>query len=192
MSAVFFVGGTRSGKSALAQAWAEAQAAQRLFVATCQVEDAEMGERVARHQAARGEGWQCQEEALDPLSVLRTFWAGEYGAGVALLDCVSLWVANLLAQHQGSAGVMDAIGALAQALRANRAGLPVALVSSETGQGIVPLSPLGRLYRDTLGMANQMLASACDQVVLVICGLPLALKGPLPQVFDPPWAKRLI
>ena len=96
---LLFVGGTRSGKSGLAQRWAEAQSPRRLFLATCRVEDAEMAARVARHQAVRGAGWHCVEEPLDPLAVLGGCPAGSAfgGAGVVLLDCVSLWIANLLA-----------------------------------------------------------------------------------------------
>ncbi len=152
---VLFVGGTRSGKSALAQRWAEAQASRRLFLATCRVEDGdvEMAARVARHQAGRGVGWFCVEEALDPLAALKGFLAATadqngHAVDVALLDCVSLWIANLLA-----AGLL----------------------------GIVPATPLGRAYRDALGLANQTLAGVCTHVVFVSCGLPLALKGPLPE-----------
>ena len=101
---LLFVGGTRSGKSGLAQRWAEAQSPRRLFLATCRVEDAEMAARVARHQAVRGAGWHCVEEPLDPLAVLGGCPAGSAfgGAGVVLLDCVSLWIANLLAAGGGS------------------------------------------------------------------------------------------
>lgn len=185
---VLFVGGTRSGKSALAQRWAEAQAARRLFLATCRVDDgdAEMAERVARHQAGRGAGWSCVEEPLNPLAALKRLPAepaGDNGggAGVLLLDCVSLWVANLLTDGFTAAGIQERVAGLAAALADRRRALPTALVSAETGLGIVPATPLGRMYRDVLGLANQTLAGVCSHVVFVSCGLPLALKGPLPE-----------
>ncbi|WP_298030612.1 bifunctional adenosylcobinamide kinase/adenosylcobinamide-phosphate guanylyltransferase [uncultured Desulfovibrio sp.] len=187
---VFFVGGTRSGKSGLAQRWAEAQASRRLFLATCRVEDndVEMAARVARHQAGRGAGWFCVEEPLDPLTVLKGVLAGSSGqdgdaAGVTLLDCVSLWVANLLAVGLTPEEIQTRVAALAVGLADEPGGRvrPMALVSAETGLGIVPSTPLGRVYRDVLGLANQTLAGVCTHVVFVSCGLPLALKGPLPE-----------
>ena len=143
-----------------------------------------MAARVARHQAARGEGWHCVEEPLDPLAVLGGSSAGSAfgGAGVVLLDCVSLWSANLLAAGLTPEAVQARVAALAASLAENGCrARPVALVSAETGLGIVPPTPLGRLYRDVLGLANQTLARACTHVIFVSCGLPLALKGPLPE-----------
>lgn len=182
--ALLFVGGTRSGKSGLAQRWAEAQACRRLFLATCRAEDAEMAERVARHQAQRGAGWQCLEEPLDPLAALKVFFdqraaRPEPLPGVLLLDCVSLWLANLLAAGLAPDAALERVAALAAWLETP--GLPTAMVSAETGLGIVPGTALGRLYRDLLGSANQMLARSCAHVIFVSCGLPLALKGPLPE-----------
>ncbi|WP_165174483.1 bifunctional adenosylcobinamide kinase/adenosylcobinamide-phosphate guanylyltransferase [Desulfovibrio sp. ZJ369] len=183
-SALLFVGGTRSGKSGLAQRWAEARACRRLFLATCRAQDAEMAERVARHQAQRGVGWQCLEEPLDPLAAVRDFLeqraaASEPLPGVLLLDCVSIWLANLLASDFAPDAALERVAALAAWLETP--GLPTAVVSAETGLGIVPGTALGRLYRDVLGSANQMLARACPRVIFVSCGLPLALKGPLPE-----------
>ena len=181
---LLFVGGTRSRNRGRAPRWAEAQSPSRLFLATCRVVDAEMAARVARHQAARGAGWQCVEEPLDPLAALGGFPAGSAfgGAGVVLLDCVSLWIANLLAVGLTPEAVQERVAALADGLTENGGRTrPVALVSAETGLGIVPSTPLGRMYRDVLGLANQTLATACTHVVFVSCGLPLALKGPLPE-----------
>lgn len=143
-----------------------------------------MAARVARHQAARGPGWQCVEEPLDPLGALGGFPAGSAfsGAGVVLLDCVSLWIANLLAAGLTPEAVQGRVAALADGLTENGdRARPVALVSTETGLGIVPSTLLGRMYRDVLGLANQTLARACSHVIFVSCGLPLALKGPLPE-----------
>lgn len=143
-----------------------------------------MAERVARHQAQRGAGWECLEEPLDPLAALKNFFARRAARpeplpGVLLLDCISLWLANLLAAGLTPDAALERVAALAACLETP--ALPTALVSAETGLGIVPDTALGRIYRDLLGIANQTLAKACTHVIFVSCGLPLALKGPLPE-----------
>ena len=186
----------------MAQRWAEAVAPQRLYLATCRVEDEEMTRRVARHQDMRGAGWQCQEEHLDPAAALDRLFAAVSQAGdvsttrkneasdrsersetlvpgVVLLDCVSLWIANLLARDQDENTILRKVSALGERLVAPP--LPVAVVSAETGLGLVPMSPLGRAFNDVLGLANQELARVCHHVVFVSCGLPLPLKGALPE-----------
>ncbi len=99
--------------------------------------------------------------------------------GVILLDCISLWIANLLARDQDEEAILRKVSALGERLAAPP--VPVAVVSAETGLGLVPMSPLGRAFNDVLGLANQELARACHHVVFVSCGLPLALKGALPE-----------
>ncbi len=99
--------------------------------------------------------------------------------GVILLDCISLWIANLLACDLGQDDILRKVSALGERLAAPP--LPVAVVSAETGLGLVPMSPLGRAFNDVLGLANQELARACRHVVFVSCGLPLPLKGGLPE-----------
>ena len=99
--------------------------------------------------------------------------------GVILLDCISLWIANLLACDLGQDDILRKVSALGERLAAP--SLPVAVVSAETGLGLVPMSPLGRAFNDVLGLANQELARACHHVVFVSCGLPLPLKGGLPE-----------
>lgn len=185
--AVLFVGGTRSGKSGMAQRWAEAQAPERLYLATGRADDDEMAARIARHKAERGSGWQCREEPLDPAAALAVTVAavqagnatGAGAAGVVLFDCASLWVANLMAADMTEKDILDQVDALA-AVIANYP-LPLALVSVEAGLGMVAMSSLGRRFQDTLGLANQALARVCDTVLFVSCGLPLVLKGQLPE-----------
>ena len=175
---VLFVGGVRSGKSALAQRWAEARSSSRLYVATCRAQDAEMAARVALHQKQRGQGWHCVEAPLDPVGAAERSLAGQ-DAGVLLLDCVSLWVANLLECGLEQAALLESAERLARWVR--DAPRPVALVSGESGLGMVPLSAVGRKFQDSLGLVNQRLAAACSAVVFVSCGLPLALKGSVPE-----------
>ena len=184
--AILLVGGTRSGKSGMAQRWAEAQAPQRLYLATGRAEDEEMAARIARHKAERGSGWLCREEPLDPATALagaaaaaQAGGAGTGAAGVVLFDCVSLWVANLMASDLTEKDILERVDALAAVIAAYP--LPLALVSVEAGRGMVAMSSLGRRFQDTLGLANQALARVCDTVLFVSCGLSLALKGQLPE-----------
>ena len=168
---VLFVGGVRSGKSGLAQRWAEARSPWRLYVATCAPGDAEMAERVRLHKAARGPEWACLEVPLDVPEALDALWVDTAPeAGVVLLDCVSMWVSNLLAAGLDDAGVLARVEALAASLE--RRTLPVAVVTAETGLGLVPPSPLARRFLDVLGLANQRLACLAEPVVLAVCGLP--------------------
>ena len=99
--------------------------------------------------------------------------------GVVLFDCVSLWVANLMAADMTENDILDRVDALAASIVDYP--LPLALVSAEAGLGMVAMSSLGRRFQDTLGLANQALARECDTVLFVSCGLPLVLKGRLPE-----------
>lgn len=165
---VLVLGGARSGKSRTAQALAEKTAETRLFVATAQPFDDEMRERIRRHQDERGDDWQIREAPLELAQAIRE------GAGpgrVVLVDCLTLWLSNvLLAGHD----VEDETERLTGAVR--DASGPVVLVSNETGQGIVPETPLGRRFRDAQGRLNQRMAETCDAVIFVAAGCPLLLK----------------
>ncbi|MDR2572803.1 MAG: bifunctional adenosylcobinamide kinase/adenosylcobinamide-phosphate guanylyltransferase [Desulfovibrio sp.] len=179
--ALLFVGGVRSGKSSLALRWADAHAGRRLFLATCVLKDAEMAERIDRHRAERGPAWNCLEEGLDPRKALEAHLLSRDTdkPGVILFDCVSMWVANLLEAGLTSREGMGRIVSFVKYL----AGLdiPAAFVSAEAGLGLVPPNPVGRRFQDMLGLANQALACACGTVVFAACGLPLLLKGSLPE-----------
>lgn len=178
MRTVLFTGGSRSGKSGLAQQWVEAQGARRIYIATAGVHDAEMQARVTRHQHQRGAGWQTLEEGFD---VARALQQCASGCHVILLDCITLWLTNMMlagAQDEAMLQRVDGLVATVQSV-----SVPVALVTNEVGWGVVPESALGRRFRDVAGEANQRLAAACDGVVLAVSGLPLAVKGALPQVF---------
>lgn len=166
---LLILGGARSGKSALAEQLAGAHAS-RVYIATGAAGDKEMQERIALHRARRGPAWRTVEEPLDLAGAL----AGNDAEGAYLLvDCITLWLSNLMAaEGDVEAAVEELAGTLAD-LRGT-----VALVSNEVGLGIVPDNALARRFRDIAGRANQRLAVACDQVVLVAAGLPLVLKGP--------------
>ena len=174
---LFVVGGTRSGKSALALRWAKAQGERRLFVATLRVCDEEMAKRVARHRAERGSDWEVCEEPLTLEEALKAR-LDQGTPDVLLLDCLSSWIVNLLAAELAASEILQRVRSLGAFLCT--APCAVALVSLETGLGIVPVSALGRLYRDILGESNQILAKCFTNVLFVACGLPLVLKGHLP------------
>ena len=169
---VLVLGGARSGKSAYAQALVEAAAPERLYLATGEAGDAEMAARIARHRADRGGGWTTREE---PLALAEALRAEARPGRAVLVDCLTLWLSNLMLAGREVepeiARLAAAIGALAG---------PVALVSNEVGLGIVPERQLGRAFRDAQGRANAEIARACDAVVFVAAGLPTLLK-PAPR-----------
>lgn len=177
-SPVLFVGGTRSGKSDLAQRYAEGCGPQRAFIATALVRDAETRARVEKHQAQRGQGWHSIEAPLEVLQALQES-ANSKKYAVVLIDCITFWLCNLQEQGRDAAQILEKVQALAAWLP--QSPLPVALVTTELGQGIVPASALGRWFRDVAGEVNQVLAAACPHVLLIQCGLPLALKGRIPK-----------
>ena len=174
---ILVTGGSRSGKSAFAQGLAEALSGLRAFVATCPVIDPEMGARIRRHQEDRnGRDWRTIEEPLD----LAAAFQCANSESVVLIDCLTLWVNNLLfeAEQKGkSLSEVDAASRCLPVLEAARAhGGTVIFVTNEVGMGIVPETPLGRRFRDLAGRVNQMIAADCDEVFLVVCGQPLQIK----------------
>jgi len=174
---VLILGGAKSGKSSLAQSMAEAWGGRLVYVATAQAGDQEMHERIARHQAQRGAAWTTLEEPLELEKALRQADGPE---AVLLVDCLTLWLSNLVLGANLSDPEVVARGqALAQLLP--RLEARVILVANEVGLGIVPENALARRWRDLAGGLNQRLASACGTVLLVTAGLPLALKGEMPQ-----------
>lgn len=162
------LGGARSGKSAYAQRLAEAYGPERLYLATAAPGDEEMAARIARHQADRGPGWATLEEPLELASVLG---AEARPGGVVVVDCLTLWLTNLMLAGRDPA---PAIACLADAVAA-LAG-PAIFISNEVGMGIVPDHRLGREFRDWQGRTNQEIGAACNAVILVAAGLPLQLK----------------
>lgn len=169
-STIFITGGARSGKSRHAQQLAESLGARRVFVATAQALDSEMAQRIARHRAERGDSWRTCEAPLYLEDAVREQAAG---ADVLLVDCVTLWVSNLLL-GPGADAVAPAVQGLCEAVAETPCHLVI--VSNEVGCGIVPDNALSRDFRDLAGMANQLLAAACRDAYLMAAGLPLCLK----------------
>lgn len=169
------LGGARSGKSRYAQALAESFPGDLVFIATAQALDDEMTQRIARHRADRGARWSTREEPLELVARL----GAESGPGrVVVVDCVTLWLSNLM--HAGR-DVEREIAALT-AMLGELTG-PALLVSNEVGLGLVPAHPLGREFRDVQGRANATLAAACDVVAAMTAGLPRLVKpAPAPNL----------
>ena len=172
----FILGGARSGKSRYAQRLA-ARAPRVCYIATLVAgDDAEMQDRVARHQGDRPSSW-CTVEA--PLALADAVEAAARDTDAVLVDCLTLWLSNLSWAHRTSQpGVLeDAVrGELRRVADAARA-CHVILVSNEVGSGTVPESPVARAFRDIQGFANQWAAEVADEAILVVAGLPLYLKG---------------
>jgi adenosylcobinamide kinase/adenosylcobinamide-phosphate guanylyltransferase len=165
-------GGTRSGKSRYAVERAQRWGSQVLFVATCQPADAEMQERVRRHRAERPQTWTTVESQGELSDVIQHY--GPCTDGI-LLDCLTLYVASLLMSDHGEDEVAQYVEKLCLALRA--APCPSAIVTNEVGWGVVPETPLGRLFRDAAGRANQVAARHAEEVVLMVSGLPMMVKS---------------
>ncbi len=165
MSLIFITGGARSGKSRLALEIAQRFAQPVTFLATAQAFDPEMTERIRLHQLERlALGFVTIEE---PLHLKKALLETE---GVVLLDCLSLWVSNLLLSEQTQATMLAELQGLLELEKT------LVIVSNEVGSGVVPEYPLGREYRDWLGRANQMAAQAATEAYLMVAGLPLKLK----------------
>jgi len=168
----FILGGCRSGKSGLALEVAnETKAEQRIFIATAVPFDGEMQDRVRRHQAERGAGWKTLEVPLAlPEALVEHGRAGR----VILVDCLTLWVSNLLLELEDPAAVENRITGMVEAVQA--AASPVIVVSNEVGSGVVPETKLGRRFRDLAGIANQSLAACADKVIWTVAGIPVVIK----------------
>lgn len=164
------LGGARSGKSALAEGLARSTGRPRTYVATARAFDAEMTERIAQHRADRGEGWETVEAPLDLPAAIRASGDAER---VLLVDCLTLWLSNLMLAARD---VEAASAALEAAL--DESAATILMVSNEVGMGLVPEHPLGRAFREAQGRLNRRVADGADLVVFVAAGLPLTLKAP--------------
>ncbi len=171
MSLTLVLGGARSGKSRYAQGAAEAFARERgvvpTFIATGEAGDAEMAERIARHRADRGGGWRTVEAPLALAEAVAELSAED----VAVVDCLTLWLANSMAAPEGHA---ERLEGLPPALAASPARLWV--ISNEVGWGIVPDNALARRFRDEAGLLHQRVAAVAAETLLVVAGQVLRLS----------------
>ncbi len=166
-SLTFVLGGARSGKSRYAEGLVAALPPPWLYVATAEAGDHEMAARIRAHRSRRGPSWRTIEAPRDLPAAL----AACEGMPV-LIDCLTLWLSNLLLAN---ADIDQETERLERSLA--EAAAPIVLVANEVGSGIVPDHPLGRKFRDLQGVLNQRIAARADRVVLMVAGLPVAVKG---------------
>jgi len=167
---VLIGGGARSGKSHWALARGMALGARRLFIATAERSDDEMRDRIDRHRAERGGTFDTVEEPL----ALPEAIAADRDHDVIVVDCLTIWISNLLVGGASPDQVRARVDALADVVRGRRAH--VVLVSNEVGMGLVPETPLGRVFRDVAGAAHQRLAPLADELYLAVTGVVLRLR----------------
>ena len=164
---VLVTGGARSGKSLIAETRTLALGPAVTYIATAQAFDAEMAARIADHQSRRGPEWTTFGAPLDLIGALRT----TDGQGPRLVDCLTLWLTNLmLAERDWRAAAQDLLATLP------RQRDPIIFVTNEVGSGIVPENALARAFRDAAGTLNQWIAGAADEVILAVAGLPMKVK----------------
>jgi adenosylcobinamide kinase / adenosylcobinamide-phosphate guanylyltransferase len=164
------LGGARSGKSRYGERLVEAHPGSLLYVATAQAGDAEMTARIAHHRARRGDRWETVEEPLELVTALR---AARDGQGAVLVDCLTLWLSNLL--HAGRDPAMETEALLAALPTLSR---PIVFISNEVGLGIVPENDLARAFIDHAGWLHQRLGEVAQSVVFMAAGLAMPLKTP--------------
>ncbi|MFL2784953.1 MAG: bifunctional adenosylcobinamide kinase/adenosylcobinamide-phosphate guanylyltransferase [Paracoccaceae bacterium] len=166
------LGGAASGKSSWAEAYTASLAPDLIYVATAQAYDNEMKNKIIAHQSARSDRWKTFEEPLNLAGLIGTLPADHS----VLIDCATMWLSNQMLAEKNCDQAGDA---LLKALPA--AASPIVIVSNEVGHGVVPQNALGRQFRDAQGRLNQRLAAAADLVVMITAGLPMVLKGQLPE-----------
>ncbi|MDP5275212.1 bifunctional adenosylcobinamide kinase/adenosylcobinamide-phosphate guanylyltransferase [Chengkuizengella axinellae] len=196
---ILVTGGARSGKSSFAEKYATTFAGRGIYIATSEVHDQEMRDRVDLHQLKRGQyafSWQTIEEPYDVNECIDSI-DEDFGTNVILIDCLTLWLSNwllrveydqntVMTSLEGENGEKESYSEVQKKVIAKIEQLvaslkrfdgTILLVTNEVGNGIVPEYPLGRIYRDLSGIMNQKIAEVCDQVFLVTAGIPVELKS---------------
>jgi adenosylcobinamide kinase/adenosylcobinamide-phosphate guanylyltransferase len=167
---ILITGGARSGKSRYAEQRAGELGGRRLYIATAEAKDNEMAQRIAEHKLRRGDEWRTIEEPFELSSALL---AQRGRTDCALVDCVTLWLSNLLL-HRDAEFAGENVEQLVETLP--RLDFHIVLVTNEVGWGIVPENALARQFRDLAGWANQQIAAAADEVILAVAGVPMIVK----------------
>ena len=170
MGHVLILGGARSGKTGFAERLAMRAGEAPLYLATAQALDAEMRDRVRMHQQQRHKRFATLEE---PIALTTALKAAAREHDVILVDCITLWITNLLGTNRDVAEAVEELAMTLPMIETSQ----VILVSNEVGLGIVPDNPLARTFRDLTGAAHQRLAQICTDVHFVVAGLPMTLKG---------------
>lgn len=165
----FIIGGARSGKSSFAVSEALKLKGRKAYIASADALDGEMKERIKKHKKDRGDGWDTYEEPIRISEVLKKI-EGQYS--VILLDCLTLWLSNLMMNGKS---IEKEIKLLCSTLHA--APCTLFVVSNEVGMGIVPENEMARRFRDMAGMLNQRVAEIADEVYLVVAGIPVKIKS---------------
>ncbi|MDD5154320.1 MAG: bifunctional adenosylcobinamide kinase/adenosylcobinamide-phosphate guanylyltransferase [Desulfovibrionales bacterium] len=168
---ILVTGGCRSGKSRFALDYANRHFTNQLYLATGQALDEEMKERIKEHQRQRGQDWRTVEE---PMNIARAIDQEAATAGIILIDCITMWVSNMLFQNMPEEEIMHSVGALAEKI--HKPLCSFILVTNEVGAGIVPENRLARRFRDLSGMVNQKLAACADEVYWLVAGIPIKIK----------------
>ncbi len=176
---ILVTGGCRSGKSRYAQKLVEFLRPGGLYLATAEAFDREMQKRIDKHRQERGKNWFALEPGIKNLPSLAGRVGGLDVNGRGLLfDCLTLWCSGMMESGLDEASILTALDGLLDSL--SRLPCPVVMVTNELGSGLVPESSLARTFRDLAGAANQKAAARADIVVLMVCGIPVAIKGKLP------------
>ncbi len=176
MASSLLIGGVRSGKSAWAVNYAR-KFKRKLFIATAEPCDDDMKQRIHIHQEERGEGWTTIEAGRDILPALENS-SDQYDCIV--IDCLTVWTALIMAERESQQQVIQQwIEPLVQEIPKQTA--KIVIVTNEVGLSVHPEYKSGRRYRDLLGMVNQKFARACDHVLFFVAGVPIAVKGSLPE-----------
>lgn len=168
---ILITGGCRSGKSRHALTLARNIPGEKLFVATAEALDSEMTERIARHRQEREQGWETHEE---PTELVEVFKQLETRSGILILDCLTLWLSNLLIKNYDQEHISKEASRLIDQCEQMRC--QVIIVTNEVGAGIVPENKLAREFRDLVGGVNQLVARRSDEVIHMVSGIPTTIK----------------
>jgi adenosylcobinamide kinase / adenosylcobinamide-phosphate guanylyltransferase len=168
----FVLGGARSGKSRYAEGLARRHKVQMTYIATAEISDEEMRERIARHREQRGRKWTTIEAPLDLVAALGQ---ADQASSFTLVECITVWINNLMYHGKDVASEVQKLCASLAQIKGR-----IVIVSNETGLGIVPDNALVRRFRDEAGRANQAIAEVADEVVFIAAGLPMTLKKSKP------------